>query len=170
MNEISGFWLHLASAGLVEGNYTAIGGTTMTPGTNNPRSRLNNGNWNVVYVGNMLAAGTSSPSAGTTAVDTSTFFTGNYGNVLTLGNTTSAILPGSATSGPLKTEEAWNIDTKLDDALPDQGNVRTLEVQGNTTVGTGCSNQATSTSALAASAYDLQSTGSTCSLVLKTGY
>lgn len=166
-NEISTFWIHLASAGLVEGSYTNVANTTMTPGTNNPRSKMTSAGWNIIGLGGVAAAGTTSGPTNATAPAASTFYAGTYGNALTFGGGTSAVLP----TGVLKSEEAWNIDTKLDDGRPDQGGVLTLESQGSATAGAGCGNLATSTSALAASSYDLTNASATaCALVVKTGY
>jgi prepilin-type N-terminal cleavage/methylation domain-containing protein len=168
-NEISTFWIHLASAGLMEGSYTNIANTTLTPGVNNPRSKLSNAGWNVLHLGGHTVGGVSTPPAGTTVVDTGTYFAGSYGNVFTVGSGTSAILPGPI----LKPEEAWNLDTKIDDGRPDQGTVLTLESQGSTTAGAGspgCSDRASATTALAASNYRLDATGTNCSLVYKSGY
>lgn len=168
-NEISTFWIHLANAGLTEGSYTNVANTTLTSGTNNPRSKLNGAGWNVLHLGGHTAAGVSTPTAGTTAVATGTFFAGNYGNAFVVGSGTSAIAPAAI----LKPEEAWNLDTKMDDGRPDQGVVTTLESQGSTTTGAGspgCTDLASSTSALAASSYRLDATGTNCSLVFKSGY
>ena len=162
-NEISLFWVHLSNAGLVEGSFANIGGTTMTGGTNNPRAKLNNAAWNIAFLGTMAADGTSSPVAGATVPAASTFFANSYGNVFLLGGGTNALLP----TGVLKAEEAWNLDTKLDDALPHTGTVTALESQGNTT----CHNVSTSTSAISTVAYLLtNSAAGACSLVFKSGY
>ena len=165
-NEISTFWIHLAQAQLIEGSYTNVAGITMTGGTNNPRAKLNSAAWNVIGLGTVSVAGVQSYT-NATAPAASTFYAGNYGNAFVFGAGTSAQLP----TGVLKSEEAWNIDTKMDDGKPDTGSVLTLESQGNATAGSGCGNLATSTSALAASSYDLANTSTTaCSLVFKTGY
>jgi prepilin-type N-terminal cleavage/methylation domain-containing protein len=167
-NEISLFWIHAANAQLIEGNFTNVAGTTMTSGTNNPRAKMSSAAWNVAHIGTVSVAGVSSPVAGATDPAAGTFFAGTYGNVLVYGSGTNALLPG----GVLKAEEAWNIDTKMDDARPDLGSVTTLESQGADPVtASSCSNQDGATTALAASAYALTSTSRTaCSLVLKTGY
>ena len=164
-NEISTFWIHLANAGLIEGNYTNISYNAMTPGTHNPRSKINGVGWNVLGLGSVTAAGVqSTPQAATIAADL--YYAGTYGNILLVGGGTTPIAP----NGFLKAEEAWNIDTKVDDGRPDQGSVTTLERQGSATAGAGCGNLATSTSALAAVSYDLSNTSATaCSLVFKTG-
>lgn len=165
-NEISLFWVHLANAGLAEGTYTAVAGTTLTPGTHNPRSKISQAGWNVAGLGSVGVDGTAS-ATNATAPAASTFYAGQYGNPLLLGTGTDALLPG----GFLRSEEAWNIDKKSDDGLPATGTVRTLESQGNATAGSGCGNLATDTSAtLIGSTYDLANTsGTACSLVLRTG-
>lgn len=166
-NEISTFWIHLTNATLIEGSYTNVANTTMTAGTNNPRAKINSAGWNVAHLGTMSVAGVASPDVNTTDPAASTFYANTYGNVFLLGGGTSAVLP----TGILKSEEAWNIDTKMDDGRPDIGSVTTLESQGNATAGSGCGNIATATTALAASSFDLTNTSSTaCSLVFKTGY
>ena len=151
-NEISLFWIHLAAAGLIEGSYTNVANTTFTAGTHNPKSKLGNAAWNVGNLGTVLAAST-------------TYYEGNYGNVFYFGSGTSATTPGAI----LKAEEAWNIDTKLDDARPQTGLVTSLESLGSATAGAGCVNVAASSSATTATAYDLAGTGTTCSIVIKTG-
>jgi len=165
-NEISTFWVDLAFAGLIEGSYTNLGGTALTGGTHVPRAKLNNANWDVAQIGTVSIAGVSTPGAGVTAPNVATFFAGTYGNVFLFGSGTDALLP----VGVLKADEAWNIDTKLDDARPDTGSVLTLESQG-VTAGTGCSSITGALTALAASSYSLSNpAGSVCSLVFKTGY
>lgn len=166
-NEISTFWIHLANATLLEGSYTNVANTTMTAGTNNPRAKMSNAGWNAAHLGTMSVGGVASPDVNTTDPLTTTFYANTYGNVFLFGSGTNAVLP----VGVLKSEEAWNIDTKMDDGRPDIGSVTTLESQGNAAVGSGCGNIATATAALAASAFDLTNTSSTaCSLVFKTGY
>lgn len=165
-NEISTFWIHLASAGLIEGSYTNAGTTTQTGGTHNPLSKVSSASWHVGQLGTVTIAGVSSPWPGATAPATTTFFTGSYGNVLMLGGGTNALLP----TGVLKAEEAWNIDTKLDDGKPDIGSLRTLESQGENDL-TRCSNLDGALTAIAASDYALTSTSSTaCALVFNTNY
>jgi prepilin-type N-terminal cleavage/methylation domain-containing protein len=163
-NEISTFWMHLSSAAMIEGSYTNIAYGAMTAGTHNPRAKMNNGAWNVIGLGSVTVAGVQSYT-NSTGPAASTFFSGNYGNAFTFGSGTSAILPGTI----LRPEEAWNIDTKMDDGRPDIGSVTTLESQG-ATAGTGCSSLDTSTSALAASTFSLANGTQLCSMVFKSGY
>ncbi|MES2985099.1 MAG: prepilin-type N-terminal cleavage/methylation domain-containing protein [Pseudomonadota bacterium] len=161
-NEVSTFWIDLASAGLVEGSYTYTAATstsvcgTMTAGTNNPKAKMGNAGWNALYLGTVAAAGVI-------------YFDGTYGNVF-LFNAGTACGTATATTGVLKPEEAWNIDTKLDDGKPATGGVLSLESQG-LTAGTGCSSIDAGAGSLVASVYSLANTSSTaCSLVFKSGY
>ncbi len=105
------FWRQLALAGLMEGTYTgyipASGSVhTCRIGQECPGSRMSTTGW--------FAQGFTSFYAGDSYA-----YSYDYGNVLAFGaRTTSA--PWEQT---LKPEEAWNVDTKLDDGLPAQGKV-----------------------------------------------
>jgi prepilin-type N-terminal cleavage/methylation domain-containing protein len=154
-NEVYGAWRQLALAGLVEGSYTGNSGDTTAAdvtsvyGTNAPRSRMSNGGW--------LLYGWS-----TVVIADVNLFDGNYGNAMQFGGTGGAPL--------LKPEEAWNIDTKLDDGNPATGRVVSNENQGGTGT-TNCSNLAASTTvSLTASTYSLSNNGAYCTLNFKTGY
>lgn len=102
-------WQHLAYAGLIEGSYdTALNANCAfatyagVPGSSVPRLRLSNG-------GAMLynMAGTSGWPLG-------------YVGVLMIGASGGNALEGNL----LKPEETWNLDVKMDDGLPLQGNTR----------------------------------------------
>lgn len=151
-NEISNFWIHLAKAALIEGSYTAIANTTLTAPTNNPKAKLSNAVWNAGFLGSV---------ANTSTV----YFEGSYGDVLFFGSGTAAATPAAV----LKPEEAWNLDTKLDDGQPHIGSITTLESQG-LAAGTACSSITAAATTLAASVYSLSNSGAACSLVFKTGY
>lgn len=106
------FWRHLALAGLIEGTYTGVASTGgvehSVPGSNVPVSRVNNGAW---YVETLVYA----PNPGSTST-----FAMDYGNSFGLG----AIVSNRHPYGKLlKPEEAWNLDTKVDDGLPARGKV-----------------------------------------------
>lgn len=158
-NEVFRFWHHLANAGLVEGTYTGVpnSGTATALvaqlGTNIPRSKLNNAGWSALWIGSPTIAST-------------TFFEGNYGNVFYFG----AVVTNDLTyGGILKPEEAWNLDTKLDDGKPGTGGITSLEAYGGTGSGA-CSDTASSNSvSVANSNYSLTNTGANCSLVMKSG-
>lgn len=102
------FWQHLANAGLIEGNYTGVFGTSANSvtGENIPASKLNRGGWNAFRNRN----------PGETAYDNSGI---TYGNVLMLGRQNVF----EAVEAVMKPEEAWNIDTKMDDGKPRRGKV-----------------------------------------------
>ncbi len=99
------FWQHLAKAGLIEGSYSGVSGpvigTEAIIGTNSPASRVPNTGWGT--------DSTMSP----------------YGNYLIYGAKDG--LAYIYTGGPaLIPEDAWNIDTKMDDGKPGTGTVVAL--------------------------------------------
>jgi hypothetical protein len=102
----------LALAGLIEGTYTGNSGSGGTQhcalGTNCPRSKFSNGGWGASYWVN--ASPTASPYN----------FYYDYGNNLRFGSEFPNSTPGNPV---LKPEEAWNIDTKLDDGRPGSGRI-----------------------------------------------
>lgn len=149
-NEATRLWQQLANAGLIEGTYSGI--STATPpmypvASNAPSSQVSLGiaYWMPWHYGTG------------NAWSTDWRFNGDYGNALTLYK------GGSSSTGPygfLKAEEAWNIDTKLDDGKPASGKV----VVHNDTSGSwsNCTNAANSASLTAN--YALASTG-LCGLI-----
>ncbi|MFZ4541987.1 MAG: type II secretion system protein [Rickettsiales bacterium] len=100
-------WQHLTNAGLIEGQYTGVAGPGATTdadyGTNAPRSKLSNGGW-------QLGARTS-------------YITGSGVNFDGFWRTWLLISADNNLGGdPLfSPEEAWNIDTKIDDGKPGRG-------------------------------------------------
>lgn len=103
------FWHHLSLAGMVPGDFSGTPGpnsTTMSEhliGENAPASKYPNGGWSALYF----------QGGSTNQYDT------RYGNTFVIGAERTPF----ATNGQLFTpEEAWNIDTKLDDGLPARGN------------------------------------------------
>jgi prepilin-type N-terminal cleavage/methylation domain-containing protein len=100
------FWRHLALAGFISGNYTGFSSTGSAfhsiIGENVPAVSSGRGGWD---------AGASSPVAVEFVLD--------YGNYLQFGeeHDTPRTLIGNA----LTAEEAWKIDTKLDDGKPGRG-------------------------------------------------
>ena len=110
--EMQTFWQHLANAGLIEGTYTGIAGTSggydVTPGINEPRSKFSSAsgwmvlNWGIVADGNWGRFG------------------GDYTNAISFGGASG----GNYVSGRIMTAtDAWNIDTKMDDGNPAAGKV-----------------------------------------------
>lgn len=118
-------WQHLANAGLIEGSYSGIagGGGTLDAvvGTNVPRGRISN-------TGFFLRSFSTSGHTD--------FYDGDYSPSLQFGSDSSV---STYTNGPaLKPEEAWNIDTKMDDGKPATGSVRALKPAS--TFAPGCTN------------------------------
>lgn len=162
-NETGHFWSQLGLSTFIEGNYTAGSWASVTA-TSNPKSKIGGAYWHMRHVGTVVADD---------AIFTAeTLYEGAYGNAFFLLKSTniSASLSETTTTGVMKSEEAWSIDSKLDDGLPMSGSVVALESQGNGTAGSGCGNAAASTSATTVTAYDLQTaTATACSLVFKSG-
>lgn len=161
-NETHHFWQHLALAALVEGSYTPASWASSTIGTTNPPAKLKPAGWSVRAIGttNLTATGLATGVVGT---GDTTFYEGIYGNAFILMSGTDLSAPSG---GVIRAEEAWNIDSKLDDGKPMTGSVVALKNQGAVTPG-GCGNNTGN----AATAYDLPNTSVTaCSLIFKTGY
>lgn len=97
------FWQHLANAGLIEGTYAGIGGSsgsyhafTYTARYNAPAAKIGTGGvWTMA----------NWPT---------------HGNSFGLGAQSGTYGMGAL----IKPEESWNVDTKMDDGLPAQGRVR----------------------------------------------
>ncbi len=104
-------WRHLALAGLVEGNYTGVSGssgyTEDLYGTNVPRARISNGAWASIDWDNR--------PGGNSVAYAMYFARGFY-----LRSSNSSVWQ------ILKPAELWNIDTKLDDGRPARGTVIAL--------------------------------------------
>ena len=120
------FWKHLALAGLIEGSYTGLsgsgGGEHSIIGTNVPAAKLSNAGWSVYNIANY---------PGNTE-----WFAFDYQNMFTFGTQNATSITYFSV---LKPEEAWNIDTKLDDGKPGSGKIMSLWNYGCTDA-TGFSN------------------------------
>lgn len=134
-------WQHLANAGLIEGQYTGVPGSggiyNTIAGQNTPTSKTDGASWSHIYTGTITSAGGG-------------LFVGNYGNVAEIRK------DGATALSFLKPEEAWNIDTKMDDGLPAQGTVLPYDQ----TYQTNCTN---------GSVYTLSYSSAACSLLFKIG-
>lgn len=102
------FWQHLANAGLIEGNYTGSHTTGAVIGRGVPGSRMSNARWTVSAYG--------APHTGSISI-----FGGDWHNYMTLNAVGFAT--GTSGTAALKAEEAWNIDTKMDDGVPGIGKI-----------------------------------------------
>jgi hypothetical protein len=144
-------WRHLSLAGLIEGTYTGVAGPTVQQfdaiiGTNVPKSRLNNAGWSEQNLTNWVGIWP-------------TFYAADYGNALFFGGQS----PGNSTfQAVLKPEEAWNIDTKMDDGKPGIGKVMAVYLNN------ACS-MATSTTDYA-SGYMLSNTNIACALMFAKAF
>lgn len=149
--EVFRFWQHLANAGLIEGSYTGVQASASSwhsiPGVNVMAGRLSSS-------GFYMHARTNNASGGGWFAATGK----PYGNLLRLGATTA----GSWPSTPLlKAEEAWNLDTKLDDGRPAFGDVMSLAASAYP----GCA----TTDTEATAEYDLDDGSISCVLLIKSG-
>ena len=150
--EVFTFWQHLSSAGLVEGAYTGRAGSSSayhtTAGTNSPAGKLASSMWFTQYFG--------------TYSGHANVFDGELGNVLYLGVLLAAA--GNNNAGPVFTpEEAWNIDTKMDDGQPAFGQV----------MGTKNTNPLTpncTTSDTSSSEYNVSNVSKLCLLLFANAY
>lgn len=101
-------WQHLANAGLIEGQYNGDGDQAAdVPGTTVPRGRISNTGFSLIYIVTASFYG-------------ETFSAQSNGNQLLFG-TQAGPMRGAA----IKPEEAWNLDTKMDDGKPDMGALQT---------------------------------------------
>lgn len=170
-NELYGLWQHLSNAGLIEGKYAGIStGAFGWPvpydagaraGFNVPGSKLPNAAWGFITTGNIDISNTG-------------YVEGQYGNALYFGGSDSGglLFPTFSASGPLKADEAWNIDTKMDDGKPGSGSVVLQESN------TSCyllSNGSAGVTSAAAARTDIQynlpnASSSGCSFVFKTQF
>lgn len=145
------FWNQLAQAGIIEGTYSGLsgsgGGRDSVPGTNVPRGRF----------GGLSAIGIE--WLGSVSGDTWRW-NGSYGNIMYAGNKGTGSPPEIIA---FKTEEAWNIDTKMDDGNPAYGKLRSYRQTGQWT---NCATTNVETTAQ----YNLSYTTIACNLVLMTGY
>jgi prepilin-type N-terminal cleavage/methylation domain-containing protein len=140
-------WQHMARAGLIEGTYTGNAGPVELadpePKINVPESRFSQALWGFGYYDN--ANGSNSYS-----------FNYDMRNWMIIGSEDDS----SYTDGPLfRAEEAWNIDTKLDDGRPGTGRViaNVIGLCTNTTVSTNRN-----------ASYNLSSSDRSCSVALQT--
>ena len=144
-NEQYQFWRHLVLAGLAEGTYTGQSGAAFAGqgviGSNMPPSRAGNtSGWSAMYTNFLMT-------------NHFAWTNNNYGNALWLGKSLSASTPYGYF---LKPEDAWNIDTKLDDGKPQQGKLWAIFWDDCTTA---------ASAAAINGEYDLQQTTAYCALV-----
>lgn len=105
-------WRHMALAGLIEGDYTGLHGATVADehdrGINCPAAKMSNGLWGMWWTTDIFAG-----SGYDYAIN-------GAGNTFLFGGEMAAYHPNTSI---LRPEEAWNIDTKMDDGKPATGRV-----------------------------------------------
>ncbi len=116
-NEHLTFWQHLANAELIAGNFTGVADATqqafagVVVGENTPSSKINSASFFATWHG---------PTN-----NHAYYYDGSDGNIFHYGAGASAAASGY---WPLfAPQEAWNIDTKLDDGKPATGKVRAIK-------------------------------------------
>jgi prepilin-type N-terminal cleavage/methylation domain-containing protein len=142
------FWQQLANAGLIEGSYTgttsSAAATTykITIGVNVPRAKVSGTGYSIQNYGTQ----TSNPN----------YFDGEYGHVFWIGSDNGTYTAGVS----FLPEEAWNIDTKLDDGKPSMGMLKTQQSITNCWSGTG----------VADAVYQLSTSSKTCNIMYRLGF
>lgn len=112
-NEMFRYWQHLANADLIEGSWPGVSSPASPAlfncilGTNCPRSKVPNAGWTIIMIGET----TGHPQ----------WFDGYYGNAWCFGD--SANGASYTSQGAITPEEAFNVDTKLDDGKPTLGKI-----------------------------------------------
>lgn len=145
--EMYGFWEQLALSGMIEGTYSGTSGSggaglqDSVISTNVPAGKIGSSGWSVIYLGSVASGDTD-------------YFAGSYANAFVLGTKVTADITSGAVITP---EEAWNLDTKVDDGKPEQGKVRAPENLSAADT-TGCSDTTTNE-------YSLTNTGIECAVV-----
>lgn len=148
------FWQHLSNAGLIEGSYNGIAGSGgiahVIIAENAPQARVSSGCYSV----NQALTVTSGHA----------WFHGDYEKRLSFG---ALMNDSSGCHAPLiKAEEAWGIDTKLDDGLPGHGLVHANPL---CTAYTGAVATQAANNRLTAE-YDLLDSAANCSLGFEPGW
>lgn len=137
-------WQHMANAGFIEGKYTGTSPSAPTfersPGVNIPQNKISNSFFEYVTFA-FVASG-----------DANWYDGSYYFNALPFG-----AVPGK----PLTAQEAWSIDSKLDDGKPAIGSVFTYK--STSAWQTGC----TTTDVVATAEYSVTSAGLLCALNFK---
>lgn len=137
------FWVQLASAGLVEGDYSgfdAEGDDFATVGVDLPRSKIDRAGFSIVRPGVLEDLGDFMVYMGLTFPP----------NMLSFGTPTDRYTTGFPA---LKPAEAWSVDTKLDDGKPGRGKMLGFY--------SGCA----STTVASTSEYNLASETTACALL-----
>ena len=146
------FWQHLKNAELITGLYTGVAGPSgdnhTIIATNVPRSEYTSGGFSVHFLGDWPGD--------------KNFWDGRYGHIFMFGGQAES---KATTAQIITAKEAEQIDTKIDDGIPSNGNVLALKY-GTEFLG----NCATNTNVKTAVLYDSATASSYCSLIFKGGF
>lgn len=148
-NERFRFWQHLANAGLIQGQFDGIQhGTTVSAATteNVPSGRIKTSLWHINWFGNLTGS--------------TIWFDGSYDNAFQYGGQTTNYDPAMPVFKP---EEAWNVDSKIDDGKPATGKV-VVRAQGGFNT---CTTAAAGASTTLTADYLFSGTTLTCSLTFR---
>ena len=140
------YWQHLSNAGLIGGTYTGVPSIlaqsrSAQAGVNCPKNRI-------------AGAGFGIETPGLLSSD-SDRWDGLYNNAFIFGAYSANYPPQEPVLLP---EDAWNIDTKIDDANPGFGNVRSFRQTGSWT-------NCVTTNVQSSAAYNLSDTTRSCALI-----
>lgn len=146
------FWKQLALATLIEGTYTGISGAAGAAdaiiGTNVPKTKISNGGYSIQTQASVAAGDTQ-------------FYPGAYGNMIQAGTKNPTLRTGFPLVRP---EEAWNIDTKIDDGRPSSGFIRVDKPSAPSPNSPNCAD-----SDADVANYRLTNTGIACRILMLTG-
>jgi hypothetical protein len=138
-------WVHLKNAGLVEGSFTGRrvnDPRQAVPGVNVPRSKLSKNGGFTLYSLNW-------------GDGDSHWYSGSYNPAITAGTQTNTV---QAYAPLFKAEEAFDIDSKMDDGRPGLGRVRTFHSRSECVSSTDEADQNTAT-------YNLTANSIACALI-----
>lgn len=156
-------WQHMANAGLIEGTYAGVrfssGNAVTEPRWNLPGTKINNAvGFNLTWLGQR-----TSGAYGTGEY----YYDDHYGNTIVFGK--KGGWHGTGWVGGVATEDAWNLDTKMDDGKPGTGDIKTLiyNSAGDNSSSALCANNTDPSLA----EYDVANTDSNaCALIFKMGF
>ncbi len=161
-DEVAKAWKQMQLAGFVGAGIVSVPDTlvALTPGANAPNSKISGTGY--------FIAGTTSVTRGSTA--SAIGFGAGSTNYVYIGRSSSTANINNLIDGALRPEEAFNIDSKLDDGVASGSNfigfntgvVRSVKGHSNTTL----TCLLTSDTPSAASSYAVAQTGTNCMLAL----
>ncbi len=151
------FWQQLANAGLLEGSYAGVGDNPAsqnggTPGYNVPVTRLDPAVFTALWRTSYNSGSADVYPMGST-------------NIFHFGKKSSPSSTATASRPVLRTEEAWNIDSKFDDGKPALGKIRTFKHGATASWAAGSANCADNTNSELAE-YSLALGDIQCALML----